>query len=126
MQPAVHTETSDDLVLGTDVTVPRGERWDRVIGVGSAVIAGLSTLLMQSSQASATHGCLSQPDCCSLATCIWCPYTVSPDRFYCNTGTRYTWSCVDAGTGQLAWCGECAGGADCWSGPFSCSAWFWN
>lgn len=102
------------------------DRWDRVLSVGTAVIAGLSTLLMKAQPADASHECLGQPHCCNLATCTWCDYTVAPDRFFCPAGyNRFEWSCVE--NGVLAWCGECTGSTtSCFIGPWQCSAWFWN
>lgn len=116
---------NDVAIYSNDRDHPR--RLDRLVLVGSAVIAGLSTLLMRAQPAAAV-GCLGEPDCCHLATCTWCNYNVSPDRFYCPTGyNRFTWSCVDSGTGNLVWCGECTTSTlNCFNGSFTCSAWFWN
>lgn len=106
---------------------PNGnDRWDKVLGVGTAVIAGLATMLSRSQQAAASHECLGQPHCCTLATCTWCNYQVNPDRFTCPSGyNRFTWSCMEGS--QLAWCGECTTSTeDCFHGDIICSAWFWN
>lgn len=101
-------------------------RWDGALGVGTAVIAGLSILLARSQPARASDECLAQPHCCSLATCTPCNYNVSHDRFYCPAGyNRFTWSCMEGS--QLAWCGECTTSTtSCYQGTFNCSCWFWN
>jgi hypothetical protein len=106
-------------------TDPR--RWVRIVGVGTAVIAGLATLLARSQPAGAWHECLGQPHCCELATCTLCDYNVSHDRFYCPSGYfRYTWMCTEP-DGSFWWCGECTGSQiNCFNGPFACSQWFAN
>ncbi|WP_406346301.1 hypothetical protein [Streptomyces sp. NBC_00648] len=104
------------------------EEWDshparrrRVLRVSAtAFIAGLSALFL-GDRANAAD-CQSSP-CCSLAKCEECSYGESKDRYTCPSGyNRRTWSCV-SGSNRY-YCGECATGTDCWSGPFACSIWF--
>lgn len=97
-----------------------------LFAVAGAVVAGL-TVLVQNTPARAVPGCLGEPACCGLATCLWCNYAVSRNRFNCSEHpgfNRTTWSCSQ--DGRLAWCGECAAGSTCRQGPFACSIWFWN
>lgn len=97
-----------------------------LFAIAGAVVGGLA-LLLDKTPARASHECLGQPHCCSLATCTWCRYAVSKDRFNCTEWSGYkrtTWSCNE--NGRLAWCGECAKGPTCWDGGFKCSIWFWN
>jgi len=96
-----------------------------LFAIAGAVVGGLA-LRLDKTPARAT-GCLGEPDCCDLATCKWCNYAVSRDRFNCSEWPGYkrtTWSCRQ-GT-RLAWCGECAKGPTCDDGGWKCSIWFWN
>lgn len=93
----------------------------------AGVLVGGLAVLVQKTPAHASHECLGQPHCCSLATCTWCRYAVSRDRYNCSEWPGYkrlTWSCKESG--RLAWCGECAKGPTCDDGGFKCSIWFWN
>ncbi|GAA1704916.1 hypothetical protein GCM10009765_62590 [Fodinicola feengrottensis] len=97
-----------------------GRRRFGLLAASSAFIAGLAVLL--DSKAAAAD-CLGSP-CCSLATCTWCYYQVSRDRYTCPSGYhRVLWTCTSGG---FTWgCGECSGNAStCWQGPFNCSIWF--
>lgn len=87
----------------------------------TAIVGGLATAIEP-----AAADCLGSP-CCALATCQWCSYSVSRDRYNCSAegGNRTLWSCTD-GTGRLVWCGECSAGGDCYTGPWYCSTWFYN
>jgi len=97
-----------------------------LFAIAGALVGGLA-VLVQKAPAQAYHGCLGQPHCCALASCRWCNYPVSRDRFNCAEWPGYrrlTWSCNQ--DGRLVWCGECAAGPTCHDGPFPCSIWFWN
>jgi hypothetical protein len=97
-----------------------------LFAAAGALVGGLA-VLVQKTPAQASHECLGQPHCCSLAKCNWCNYAVSRDRFNCSEWPGYkrlTWSCSE--NGRLAWCGECAIGPTCHNGGFKCSIWFWN
>jgi hypothetical protein len=104
-----------------DITEGRGSgRRSALLASASAVIAGLATLL---DAKPAAADCLGSP-CCELASCTWCNYQVSPDRYTCPEGyTRVMWTCR---SGSVTWgCGEC--GTDptsCWRGRFACSVYF--
>ncbi|HEX6686109.1 MAG TPA: hypothetical protein VF062_25270 [Candidatus Limnocylindrales bacterium] len=88
----------------------------------TAFIAGLASLVRPSPAAA---DCFNSP-CCVLGSCTWCPYTVSPDRFFCTNGfIRTSWMCA-TGAGTLYWCGECASGSSCHDAPFQCSIYFRN
>lgn len=104
----------------TDSDTDGGRR--RLLIAGTAVIAGLATLLRPEPAAA---DCLGSP-CCTLATCTLCDYNVARDRYNCPTGyNRTLWTCVESGTGYTVWCGECSTGTDCYSGPWLCSTWFY-
>ncbi|MEU5108141.1 MULTISPECIES: hypothetical protein [unclassified Streptomyces] len=86
----------------------------------TAFVAGLAALFM-GDRANAAD-CQNSP-CCSLAKCNQCSYSVNKERYTCPSGyNRRTWSCVKGS--NRYYCGECAKGSDCWSGPFACSIWF--
>lgn len=117
--PGMSAETKG--VRGTDTDTNPGRR--RFLIAGTAVIAGLATLLRPEPAAA---DCLGSP-CCALATCTLCDYQVSRDRFICPAGYNQTlWTCVESGTGYLVWCGECSAGPSCYEGPWYCSTWFYN
>lgn len=125
--PSASTTSPMAIELGADRQPANLGRWSKALSVGTAVIAGLA-ILTRPQAAKANHGCLGQPDCCNLATCILCSYNVAHDRFDCvaEGGYRTTWTCIEAGTGYTAWCGECAGSpTNCFVGPFTCSTWFY-
>jgi hypothetical protein len=100
-----------------------------LLAAAGAIVGGL-TVLLGRAPAEASHECLGQPHCCSLATCTWCRYSVSRDRFNCSEFTktvhyRRVWSCSQSG--RLVWCGECTTNkASCWNGSFGCSIWYYN
>ncbi|MFI6496710.1 hypothetical protein [Nonomuraea typhae] len=86
----------------------------------TALIGGLATLL----DSKAAHADPLGSPCCELATGRWCPYTTGRDRWYCTTGNRTYWTCRTS-SGRTVFCGECADGGDCYSGPFYCSIWYY-
>lgn len=114
-------ETVEELARELDPSRRRG-----LLAFASSLVAGLAVLL-EGTPASAYHECLGQPHCCDLATCRWCRYPVSRDRFNCSEwpgSYRAVWSCRE--NGRLAWCGECAGSRNCFQYPWKCSIWYWN
>ena len=125
------TDTTLSCVNVDEASLKTAERMDPgrrrgLFAIAGALIGGLAVVI-QKSPAAAGHECLGQPHCCGLATCTWCQYAVSRDRFNCSEHSGYkrlTWSCSESG--RLAWCGECAKGPTCWDGGFKCSIWFWN
>jgi len=95
----------------------------RALQVGaSMLIAGLATLINPRHATAAD--CLGSP-CCTLASCRWCSYQVSRDRYTCPSGYYRTyWTCRTS-NGTLYICGECSGAAgNCFQGPFYCSTWY--
>lgn len=70
--------------------------------------------------------CLGEPSCCNLATCTECAWQGSKDQFTCDHGHQPTyWTCVTSDN-RVAACGECNPGPTCFTGPFSCSIWYYT
>lgn len=71
--------------------------------------------------------CLGEPDCCNIATCTECDYEGTKDNFTCaHVGHQPTrWTCVTPDN-RVAACGECNLGPTCFTGPFSCSIWYYT
>jgi hypothetical protein len=111
--------------MSTDLDIdlaPRTGRRFAVLAGASAIIAGLATLI---DARPAAADCLGSP-CCSLASCNWCNYRVSPDRFTCPGGYyRTLWTCR---SGSITYgCGECSTNPDtCWDkhAGYACSIYF--
>ncbi len=105
---------------GSETVAHRTGRRFAVLTLGSAVIAGLATLL---NAKPAAADCQGSP-CCSLARCNLCDYQVSHDRYTCPSGYyRVLWTCTSAG---ITWgCGECStSSSSCYSGSYACSIYF--
>ncbi|HYW26024.1 MAG TPA: hypothetical protein VE953_17760 [Terriglobales bacterium] len=98
-------------------------RWGRVFAAGTAVIAGLATVLYQARPAMASGNC--GTPCCWLAYCNRsCQPNGKPLGWNCPSGYfRTGWTCVWGGT-HHALCGECSHGTNCDAGPWACSIWF--
>jgi hypothetical protein len=112
----------------TDIDIDSTPGWRTgrrfaVLGAASAIIAGLATLI---DPRPAAADCIGSP-CCSLASCTWCRYSVSPDRFTCPSGYyRTVWSCR-TGSGTMYGCGECSTNwRTCWDeyASYACSIYF--
>jgi hypothetical protein len=105
---------------GVEPVEQRTGRRFALLAAGSAVIAGLATLL---DAKPAAADCQGSP-CCSLARCNLCDYKVAHDRYTCPAGYyRVIWTCVSSG---ITWgCGECStSSSSCWQGSFACSIYF--
>lgn len=114
-------ESSDIASRLADSKFGRRRALQALLAGATAIVGGLATAIEP-----AAADCLGSP-CCALATCQWCSYSVSRDRYNCvaEGGNRTLWSCTD-GSGRLVWCGECSAGTNCYAGPWYCSTWFYN
>ena len=70
-------------------------------------------------------GRISDDKCCGLARLdSECRWTGSKSDYTCPPNhTRQWWYCCEGS--QLVGCGECTPQANCWSGPWACSIWWY-
>lgn len=106
-------------------TETRTGNWDKVFAAGTAVIAGLATVMAREKAAYAD--CQNSP-CCDLARCNGCPPIEGhPFAWSCPSGyMRTSWTCVWGGRHHVE-CGECqkGGNGNCFNGSsYACSIWF--
>lgn len=91
-------------------------------GGASALVGGLSTACGWLAPIPCHLG---EPECCNLATCVPCDHVGTKDQYTCQEGHVPThWTCITE-TNQVAVCGECNPGPSCFTGPFSCSTWYY-
>lgn len=115
-----HRDRDDIAVRLAESKFGRRRALQALLAGATAIVGGLATAIEP-----AAADCLGSP-CCQLATCTWCSYSVSRDRYNCvaEGGNRTLWSCTSGG--RLVWCGECSAGSTCYIGPWYCSTWFYN
>lgn len=94
----------------------------RMIGLGTAFVAGLATVMARSTPAYAD--CQHSP-CCNLVFCASCRVRQC-GGWYCPTGYIDSyWTCVSGGRSVL--CGECTQSSNCRDGTYqNCSIWFYT
>jgi hypothetical protein len=113
----------DQARTGTGRELDGAGGWNTLYAAGTAVIAGLATVLAREETAYAD--CQGSP-CCELASCNRCNPNRKPLGWDCPRGFfRLSWNCVFGRHHVI--CGECmsAPGTDCFAGPhYACSIWF--
>jgi hypothetical protein len=92
-----------------------------IFGIGTAVVAGLATVLARPTEAHAD--CQGSP-CCFLASCTRCRRNPRGGWFCPRGFNARFWTCVSGRRRVI--CGECARGSNCFQGPWACSIWYFG